>query len=743
MKHNTPVLNFFKAVCISVFSMILPSTAQTPHIDSLLRVVKTQKEDTLKILTYREICKAYMVELNDMDKVMEYATRTLELSQPIHFKKGLAFGMFYKGVATWSKGNYELALDNYKKALVLMKELNIIKGENACYINIGLIYTDRGNYPEALHYLKKGIKLNEVANDKQGMQIGYDNIGNIYLLLGDYTQALNYYLKSLKIAEERKEQLVISYANNNIGDVFYAQNRLDVALLYYKKSVKYLEEIKELAGMGSGYSDIGNVYFRKKEFDKALIYHLKDFHLKESLNDKQGTAIACNKAGFDYFAQNKLQQALSYQLKSYHICKEIGYKKGLIDACGGIGNVYEQQELSKALVYYDEMLATAKELDYKEGIRDAYANHASVYTKLRNFEKALSYTQLFHESKDSLLNKENFKQVNELNTRYETDKKENEILLLTKDQELNAKIIKQQQLVRWGLIGGLGLLSISVFSIYRRYHFKQKANVILEKQKQEIQQKNMLITDSIDYAQTIQEAVLPTQEEIEQFIPNSFILYKPKATVSGDFYWINQVKDTLLCAVADCTGHGVPGAFMSLLGYNMLENAVKDLKNTTPATILNALNREVTTRLAGNNIGEESKHGMDISLITINKKTNFLEFAGAHNSIYIVRKNELIELKADKMGIGGNKHTNRTFTNQITEIQTGDMIYLFTDGFPDQIGGPNRKKFYYPPFKELLVSISSMDAEQQQNHLNNVHAAWMGEKMDQTDDILIMGIRYS
>ncbi|HSH66262.1 MAG TPA: SpoIIE family protein phosphatase [Bacteroidia bacterium] len=387
------------------------------------------------------------------------------------------------------------------------------------------------------------------------------------------------------------------------------------------------------------------------------------------------------------------------------------------------------------------MFCISNELEFKEGIRDAYANQASVYTKLNQFEKALYYTELYNEVKDTLLNKDNFKQVAELNTRYETDKKEKEILLLTKDQELNAKIIKQQQLVRWGLIGGLGLLSVSVFSIYRRYRFKQKANIILEKQKEEIQQKNMLITDSIDYAQTIQQAVLPTQQEISELIPDSFILYKPKATVSGDFYWINQEHDHLVCAVADCTGHGVPGAFMSLLGYNMLENVIKDSGMKTPAIILDTLNKEVNTRLAGNDKAEESKHGMDISIISIDKKANRLEYAGAHNSIYIVRQNELIELKADKMGIGGNKQTDRTFTNQITDIKKGDMIYLFTDGFPDQIGGPKRKKFYYPPFKELLISIGSLEPEQQQMKLDEKHTQWMGEKMDQTDDILILGIR--
>ncbi|HSH64434.1 MAG TPA: tetratricopeptide repeat protein, partial [Bacteroidia bacterium] len=493
------------------------------------------------------------------------------------------------------------------------------------------------------------------------------------------------------------DRLGIAMSYNNLGLIFYSQANLDSALEYYKIALKIKEELVDKSLLSTTYTNIGNIYFELHQFDAALTYQLKSLNASESGKDKRGI------------------------LTAYH----------------AIGGIYEgKKNFSEAIRYYNLALAISQEIDMKQGILESYKGLSSAYKLSRNFERSLDYLNLYYTEKDSILNKENFKQVAELNTRYETDKKEKEILLLTKDQELNAKIIKQQQLVRWGLIGGLGLLSISVFSIYRRYRFKQKANKILEKQKQEIQRKNMLITDSIDYAQTIQEAVLPTQQEIKKLIPGSFILYKPKATVSGDFYWVNQINERLICAVIDCTGHGVPGAFMSLLGYNMLENMAKDL---TPATILDTLNREVNTRLAGQDTSEESKHGMDISIIAIDRKTNCLEFAGARNSLYVVRENELIELKADKMSIG-NRQTN-SFTNQFIDIKKGDMLYLFTDGFPDQIGGPNRKKFYYQPFKELLISISSLDPEQQQVRLNEAHSHWMGERMDQTDDILILGMK--
>jgi hypothetical protein len=183
-----------------------------------------------------------------------------------------------------------------------------------------------------------------------------------------------------------------------------------------------------------------------------------------------------------------------------------------------------------------EHLRLSRELSFREGIRDAYFNFAELYTKQKQFDTALAYTNLYHSEKDSILNKDNFKQISELNTRYKTEQKEKEIQLLTKDQELKEKVIKQQQFVRWGLIGGLILISISIFTMYRRYLFKKRANVILEKQKTEIEKQNTLINDSIDYAKNIQDAVLLSATEVKTFFPQSFMLYKPKSVVSGDFY---------------------------------------------------------------------------------------------------------------------------------------------------------------------------------------------------------------
>lgn len=735
-------------IIITLFAGIfifLSSSAQTPHIDSLLHVLKTSKPDTFRANTLHELTRAYLFELNDNQKVGEYGMQQLALSLKLGFKKGVAYGYLNHAIYCRIIGELDSALIYDKKSLVLMQELNNKSGESSCLLNIGLTYSHKGDFNKALEYMFKGVKLKEEISDKKGVASGCNNIGNIYNTLGNYTEAFKYHLKSLKIKEELHDKVGIAMSYNNIGNIFSSQDNTDNALQYYMKALKINEELNDQSGIGSACSNIGNMYESKKMYAEAQRYQFKSLTANELADDKRGVALSYNNIGNVYRAQNKMKEALFYLLKSYNLYKKIDDKKGIVEASRDLGKLFElRNDVKNALYYNNQALVLSQEIAFKEGIRDVYNNLASLYKKQKQFKKALFYTQLYNYTKDSILNTDNFKQVSELNTRYETDKKEKEILLLTKDQELKNKIIKQQQFVRWGLIAGVILLFISIYSVYRRYRFKQNANTLLEQQNEEIKEKNSLITDSIDYAKNIQESVFPTRSEIQHLFKKSFLLYKPKSIVSGDFYWVGQKKDELICATADCTGHGVPGAFMSLLGYNMLENVIKKQMDLKPAAILEDLNTEVIKSLYKKTDDGIIRHGLDISLISINVKTHQLQFAGAHNSLFIIRNQQLIELKADRKGIGFIDKTGRfRFTNHVFQLKKGDMIYLFTDGYPDQIGGPNRKKFYYRPFKNLLTSLSELNVEEQEQKLEMIHTQWMGKKMDQTDDILVMGISYN
>lgn len=305
----------------------------------------------------------------------------------------------------------------------------------------------------------------------------------------------------------------------------------------------------------------------------------------------------------------------------------------------------------------------------------------------------------------------------------------------------------------WFYFVVLSVLFISVFIYIKiRERKLKRVNLILEqkvverteiisKQKDEIEKKNNVIIDSIEYAKNIQQSILPSHDEISRNFENYFILYKPKDIVSGDFYWMNENEDRILIAAADCTGHGVPGAFMSIMGYNLLNETINEKANASPAEILNMLNLKVLNSLKQNDTGTSAKYGMDIALISIDKTHSTLEFAGAHNPVLIYRGNDCIQLKGDKLFVGSSVRENpANFTNQVFTLQKGDTLYMYTDGYPDQIGGPENKKFYSISLRALLQSICQLDVQEQKKILDDTITKWKGIK-SQTDDMLVICIR--
>ena len=263
----------------------------------------------------------------------------------------------------------------------------------------------------------------------------------------------------------------------------------------------------------------------------------------------------------------------------------------------------------------------------------------------------------------------------------------------------------------------------------------------IETQNQELEVLYKHVTDSIKYAKRIQEAILPPDRMIKRILPNSFVLYKPKDIVSGDFYWMDEKNGKTMFAAVDCTGHGVPGAFMSIVGYNLLKHVVNENDFTTPSLILDKLNDGVSETLHHGHEESQAKDGMDISYCTIDFKTLELEYAGAYNPLYIIRNKELIQTKADKFPIGlfvGDK--KRKFQNHKIQLQKGDCLYTFSDGYADQFGGPNGKKFMANQFRELLLEISDKPITTQKEILNKTIENWRGQ-LDQVDDILVIGLK--
>ncbi len=279
---------------------------------------------------------------------------------------------------------------------------------------------------------------------------------------------------------------------------------------------------------------------------------------------------------------------------------------------------------------------------------------------------------------------------------------------------------------------------------------EEASKLALEESNRIIEAKNKHITDSINYASRIQQALVPEHDEIYQFLPDAFILYKPKDVVSGDFYWFNSLtyssldknKHQLLLATVDCTGHGVPGAMMSVIGNSLLNEIVKEKKITQPAEILNQLNASVIKTLKQDEKSAQSKDGMDVALCHINLDNLEIQVAAAYRPIYYVKDGELLEIKGNKFPIGGSQFDfNRKFTNHTLQLSNGDAVYLFTDGYVDQFGGPNNKKFMSKRLKQLIAENKDRSMEEQCRIINRSFEEWKGE-YNQIDDVAFIGIKF-
>lgn len=261
----------------------------------------------------------------------------------------------------------------------------------------------------------------------------------------------------------------------------------------------------------------------------------------------------------------------------------------------------------------------------------------------------------------------------------------------------------------------------------------------IEKQNEKISELYEEVTDSIKYAKGLQEAILPPAEFVKNEMPESFVLYKPKDIVSGDFYWVEKKNDKVYFAAVDCTGHGVPGAFMSIVGYNALNEALRN--NDDPASILDDLNKGVGKTLHNNAMGgSTTKDGMDLALCCYDQKTNVLQYAGAFNPLYFVRDGEVNQIKADKFAIGSYyEDSTKKYTNHLIQLQKDDYVYVFSDGYADQFGGPKGKKFMYKRFRDYLLTLNGKSMQAQKEFLNDTIEDWKGP-LEQIDDILVIGM---
>lgn len=396
-----------------------------------------------------------------------------------------------------------------------------------------------------------------------------------------------------------------------------------------------------------------------------------------------------------------------------------------------------------------------KELGYPYYIESSAGLLKSVYEKLGDYKNAYYYFTEEMTMRDSVRNEETYKLSQKHQARYEYEKQHaadsiqfvnEQIINKEKIERQNAEIIAKEN-EQLALYGGLFLVVVFSGITYNRFSKTRKQKSVIEIQKREveeqkdvIEEKHREITDSINYAERIQRAMMASNQMLSENLSAYFIYFNPKEAVSGDFYWAAKLPDGNFClAVADSTGHGVPGAIMSILNIASLDKAVtKGISN--PAEILNETRALIIESLRNDGSSDGGKDGMDCSLVSFDLKTNSLNFALANNPLWICRNNEMIEFAPDKMPVGRHTNQDKSFTRQSFVAERGDMIYLFTDGYADQFGGPKGKKFKYASLKSLLPAIAHLPPAIQQQKLHEAFNSWKAD-LEQVDDVCIIGVR--
>ncbi len=648
------------------------------------------------------------LELGKYAEAMEYLRKGIELCDKSGDKHGKAKALYYTGHIYRNQFNYYTAVKKYTEALNLFKEIGDLTNVAISYYELGKVYSYVGNSPEALKNHYAALKIYEKQNFANGMMAVNINIAIHYSEQGNLDESLKLEFITLGIAQKANSKKVVGITYNNIGEIYFKKNNYPQALRYYRASLEICRETKDGEGEAVAYGNIGNIY------EQQFLY----------------------------------TEAMAMYMHSLKVAEEAGDEEELIEANTNIAKVYIwKKDYSKSEMHLEMALKKAMEIGKVAEIKGCYEELTRLY-KLQNKAKQTfeSYSQYIIYS-DSLYNEENTKRVTQVQMQYEFDKKvaadsiKNMQEQKLKDSEINAKIaiIEKGKTQFWLVVGGLVLVALALIIVINRFRLTNKQKNIIERQ-------NFQIIESINYSRKIQDSILPNLKEMQEHIDNLFVFYKPKDIVSGDFYWYKQFDKCTLLACVDCTGHGVPGAFMSTLGSLLLDKLVLD-GEFKPSEILNKLNSEII-RILHQQSGGAIQDGMDISICLIDKHNKKISFSGARNGIVIVKDQIAQRYKASNLSVGGNyrkdgKAVERNFETIEIPVATGDWVYMYTDGFIEQLGGAEGRPMNHQQFEHTLSLISTNEnPEEKCKALQTTLDAWRGHNT-RTDDVLVIGFQLS
>ena len=716
------VLGFSQSKVVDSLKLLLKQTTfDTAKCELLNLMIENENNDSLWPIYNYELLS---IAENNLKKNTGHSVRT--------YKEYYASALSNLGYLNMQKGKSAAAYEYYNKALVIQTEIHNKRGIAVALINLGYMFRQEGNILKAIELYHQALKIQLEVDEKEGAATSYNNIAFIFDSQGEYQKAFEYYKKSLELYTQINHQDGMAHCYNNMAYIYRSygdpfcnaskevclQKGILLATDYLKRSIKIREQIGDKSGLANSLN---------------LLAGILDSNGDPDCKDEKHICLATAK-----------QKVYDLLMKALQLRKEVDDVSGIILSYNSLAAYFlKYEDLNKALEYGIMDMRLSKEIGAPEKIMDAAEVLKQIYAASGKYKEALQMNDLFLQMKDSISNEEIQQMTMRKTFQIEYEKKATaDSIRVAEEKKITEVQLKQERTQRFALYGGLVLVGLFGAFMFNRFKITKRQNLLIHKQKTELQKQKELVEehqketlDSIHYAKRIQSALIANSDFITQNIPNNFIYFNPKDIVSGDFYWATMHNDKFYFAVCDSTGHGVPGAFMSLLNMGFLSEAIKEKNIEKPNEVFNYVRDRLISTISDGG----QKDGMDGILICINKAHNVIEYAAANNEPILIRNNEIIELPKDKMPVGKGEKA-ASFTLHTVSLEPNDSLYLYTDGFADQFGGPKGKKYKYKQLNELLLSLKELPLYAQKDRLESEFRNWKGSQ-DQVDDVLVIGIK--
>ncbi len=590
-------------------------------------------------------------------------------------------------------------------------------------------------YSDTEQAYKEGKDMLDLAlksKNKNFLSSAYTDVSNVCRQLGDYDKAISYGYNALAINEELKDSTSIAGSYLNLSTFFKAKHDFPKALDLLKEALTAFQHVKNKKGIAYVYNNLGTIYEEEEKDSLALFYLKKSLLLKSELKDIQTMGTVYMNIGIVQQHMNQLDSSEISYLKSMKICRKLNNLEGLSTVFINLGELARIRKNYKASrVFLDSALFLSEKLHNVDILEGSYNSLYLLNKETGNYEEALYDFEQHLLFKDSTLNETSSKQVAGMGARYESDKKDKVLQLLAKQDEINEIEDRKQRVFITGLVVLIAGVILLALLLYNRFRLRERVNSELSLVNTQINEQKKEITDSIRYARRIQESILLRPDKIQEILPQSFLLYRPKQIVSGDFYWVHKVDKEVIVAVVDNVLHGVPGAFISLVGINLLNRAILENPTRDLVDMVNFINDGIIQTLRQMRGDDSYSKKLNYAICRINIDTRIMECISTDNSVYLINESGVRELKR---GEGFNPILHKL------KLETNDSVFLFTDGYADQLGGKDGKKFMMRNLEQLLFKGAGLPLPEQKAKLESTLDLWK-EKHEQVDDVLLIGFR--